>query len=250
MSDTSELVPFRARRAPNPLDPRNNADAFEMRLLLRSSDLSDALRLRHRAYADHGHVPHIDGAEYRDAHDDYPTTALFGAYDGGRLVACMRLCFSMPGNNLASLPCASYYPALAGVAANAPHGFVEVSRLAIEPGIGNTSYRATLYGFMVRAALAAARAAAVSRIVVATRPDWVATYKHLLSFEQIGEPALYPPGNMPITLLSGNLEDASKRAFMRNRFFRVSDGDIADMRHLLAPLLTTPSAPTARRREG
>jgi N-acyl-L-homoserine lactone synthetase len=237
MSDTSELVPFRARRAPNPFDPRNNADAFEIKLLLRPSDFSDALRLRHRAYADHGHVPHIDGAEYRDAHDDYPTTALFGAYDGGRLVACMRLCFSMSGDALAALPCAPYYPALAGIAANAPHGFVEVSRLAIEPGIGNTSYRATLYGYMVRAALAAARAAGVSRIVVATRPDWVATYKHLLSFEQVGEPALYPPGDMPITLLSGNLEDASKRAFMRNRFFRVSDDDIAHMRRLLEPIL-------------
>lgn len=247
MSETSELVPFRARGAFN---PRNKTDEFEISLLRRPAELSEAFRLRHRAYAEQGHIPSVEGAEYRDAHDSYATTAIFGAYDGGRLVACMRLCFSMPGDDLASLPCAPYYPALAGIAANAPHGFVEVSRLAIEPGIGNTSYRATLYGYMVRAALAAARAAGVSRIVVATRPEWVATYKHLLSFEQVGEPALYPPGNLPITLLSGNLVDASKRAFMRNRFFRVSDGNIAHMRRLLGPILhpCQPAVATASTR--
>lgn len=245
MSDTSELVPFRAPRAPNPLDPRNNADAFEMRLLLRPTDVSEALRLRHRAYAEHGHLTPTEGVEYRDAHDAYATTAQFGAYDAGRLVASMRVCFSFPGDDLTSLPCAPYYPALAAIAADAPHGLVEVSRLAIEPGIGNTSYRATLYGFMVRAAFATASAAGVSRIVVATRPDWVPTYKHLLSFEQVGEPALYPPGDMPITLLSGNLEDASKRAWMRNRFFRVTGHDIAHMRRLLGPVFHPNTAPAA-----
>lgn len=237
MSDTSDLVPFRARRALNPLEVRNNPDAFDMRLLLWPGDISEALRLRHRAYASQGHVPLVKDAEYRDTHDDYSSTAIFGAYDAGRLVASMRVCFSLPGDGLASLPCAPYYPALATLAANSPNGLIEVSRLAIEPGLGNTSYRATLYGFMVRAALAAARAASVSRIIVATRPDWVATYKHLLSFEQVGEPALYPPGDMPITLLVGNLEDAAKRAWMRNRFFRVSDDDIAHMHQVLAPVL-------------
>lgn len=237
MNDTSELVPFRARRAPIPLDPSNTAVVFEMRLLFKPADISEALRLRYRAYASQGHIPMVDDAEYRDAHDDNPSTATFGAYDRGRLVASMRVCFGLPGDGLSSLPCAPYYPALAGLVSNAPNGLVEVSRLAIEPGIGNTSYRATLYGFMVRAALASARAAGVSHILVATRPDWVATYKRLLCFEQVGEPALYPPGDLPITLLAGNLEDASKRAWMRNRFFRVGDEDIAHMRRLLGPVL-------------
>ncbi len=192
----------------------------------------------------------VDDAEYRDAHDDNQSTATFGAYDKGCLVASMRVCFGLPGHGLASLPCAPYYPALAGLVSSATHGLVEVSRLAIEPGIGNTSYRATLYGFMVRAALAAARAAGVSHILVATRPDWVATYKHLLSFEQVGEPAFYPPGDMPITLLAGNLEDASKRAWMRNRFFRVGDAEIAHMRRLLGPVLKTPPAAAVRRCDG
>lgn len=237
MSTACKLVPFPARGAPNPLNSYSDADEFDIHLLRRPAELSEALRLRHRAYAEQGHIPRVEGAEYRDAHDSYDTTALFGAYDSGRLVATMRVCFSLPGDGLTSLPCAPYYPELSRLAAHSPNGIVEVSRLAIEPGIGNTSYRATLYGYMVRAALAAARAAGVSRIVVATRPDWVATYKHLLSFEQVGEPALYPPGDLPITLLSGNLDDATRRAWMRNRFFRVGEGDVAHMRRMLSPIL-------------
>ena len=238
MSDTSELVTFRARRSPDAIDPRNNADAFEAKVLFDPKLSTDAYRLRHRAYADQGHIPLVPDAEYRDPHDALPTTALVGGFDRGRLVACMRLCFALDPADLTPLPCAPYYPALSGLAANAPHGIVEVSRLAIEPDLGNTSYRTTLYGFMVRSAFAAARAAGVSRIVVATRPEWVSTYKHLLSFDQVGEPALYPPGNMLITLLAGNLEDAAKRAWMRNRFFRISDREMAHMSQMLAPVLS------------
>ena len=198
--------------------------------------------MRHLAYASQGHIPLVAGAEYRDAHDDQPTTVIFGAYAAGRLLGSMRLCFDLGNDYKTALPCAPYYPALADLAAVSPNGLVEVSRLAIEPDIGNTSYRTTVYGFMVRSAFAAARAAGVSQIIVATRPDWVATYKHLLAFDQIGAPAPYPPGDLAITLLAGNLEDAAKRAWMRNRFFRVSDDDLAHMRGLLEPLLNARAA--------
>jgi hypothetical protein len=245
MSDKSELVPFRLRRAPSPHDPRNNADAFDIRLLSRRPELAEAFRLRHRAYANQGLITPADGEEYRDAHDDLPTTAIFGGFDNGRLVASMRLCFSLPGDDLSSLPCAPYYPALVDLKSKASNGLAEVSRLCIEPEIGNTSYRATLYGFMVRSAFAAARAAEVSAIVVATRPDWVSYYKHLLSFEQVGVPALYPPGGIPITLLAGHIDQASRRAQMRNRFFRVSDEDVGRMQRMLAPVLEPESAALA-----
>ena len=68
-------------------------------------------------------------------------------------------------------------------------------------------------------------------------PDWVAYYKHLLSFEQVGVPALYPPGGIPITLLAGHIDQASKRAQMRNRFFRVNDEDVGRMRRMLASII-------------
>jgi N-acyl-L-homoserine lactone synthetase len=251
MSDDIELLPLRQRRSTSPDNPRTNIDAFQICRLQSAADRSAAFRLRHSAYASQGHIPMVDGAEYRDAHDDHPATVVFGAYGAGRLLGSMRLCFSLSNDHLSSLPCAPYYPALADLAAVSPNGLVEVSRLAIEPAIGNTSYRTTVYGFMVRSAFAAARAAGVSQIIVATRPDWVATYKHLLAFDQIGEPAPYPPGELAITLLAGNLEDAAKRAWMRNRFFRISDEDLAHMRSMLASIIdparsTIPGAATPR----
>jgi hypothetical protein len=237
MNSKSDLLPFPSRRTPNALDPRNNADAFEIRLLSDRAEISAALRLRQRAYAAQDLIPQDSGAEYRDAHDLLPTTAIMGGFDQGTLVASMRLCFSFPGDDLSTLPCASHYPALWKFKDNARGGLVEVSRLATEPDTGTTSYRATLYGFMVRSAFAAARAAGVSCVVVATRASWVPYYKHLLQFEQVGDPAFYPPGNIPITLLAGQIEQASRRAELRNRFFRVTDEDVARMNRMLAPIL-------------
>ncbi|MCU0953662.1 MAG: autoinducer synthase [Hyphomicrobium sp.] len=246
MNVKSELLAFPTRRAPNADDPRNNADAFEIRLLSDRADISGALQLRHRAYASQDLIPRQDAAEYRDDHDLLPTTAIMGGFDQGSLVASMRLCFCLPGDDLSTLPCASYYPALSELGKNARGGLVEVSRLATEPDVGTTSYRATLYGFMVRSAFAAARAAGVSAVVVATRGNWVPYYKHLLQFQQVGEPAFYPPGNIPITLLAGKIEQASRRAELRNRFFKVSEDDVARMRRMLAPvLLPEPAAAVA-----
>ncbi len=153
----------------------------------------------------------------------------------------MRLCFCLPQHPLSTLPCAPYYPNLASLKEGPNRGLMEVSRLAIEPSIGNTSYRTTLYGFMVRSAFAAAWAAEVSTILVATLPDWVTYYKHLLGFEQVGLPALYPPGDLPITLLAGSLEEAGRRVNVRNRFFRNTDTELARMRQALRPILELPA---------
>ncbi len=242
----SAPIPFRPRRETSQPAHPNGTDEFEIRLLSRTSDISEALRLRRRAYADQGYVPNIPDAEYRDVFDGMPTTAIFGSYDDGRLVGTMRMCFSLPDRDLSALPCSPYYPALGALKLAAPNGLVEVCRLGIEPAIGNTSYRATLYGFMVRSAFAAARAADVSTIVVATRPDWVPYYKHLLRFVEVGEPALYPPGGIPITLLAGHIDQASARARMRNRFFHTSEEDITRMRGMIAPLLAPVTAAVAR----
>jgi N-acyl-L-homoserine lactone synthetase len=220
-----------------------NAKSFELRILEGEADIREALRLRGRAYSSIGYgIEPIDG-EYRDDFDALSTTVLFGAYDQERLVGCVRLCFAHPGQSLSSVPCAAYYPALNEVHRQQPHGLVEISRLSIEPGLSNISYRTTLYAFLVRASLTGALAAGVSMLLVATRPEWVRFYHYMLGFRQIGEPALYPPGDFKITLLGGSLEQARMRQRLQNRFFKITPDEIASMKDAITAALNRVTLP-------
>jgi len=227
----SQTLAFRPRQDSLPTDEgswHGDAKSFELRILDNDSAIREALTLRGRAYSAIGYDIEKSDSGYSDRFDDLPTTVLLGAYDGLRLVGSVRLCFSQP-HSLASIPCAAYYPALKDVQRKQSHGLVEVSRLAIEPDLNNMSYRTTLYAFLVRASLTVALAARVSMLLIATRPDWVKFYTYMLGFQQIGEPALYPPGDFKITLLGGSLEQARMRQRLQNRFFKITEEEIASM---------------------
>lgn len=246
----SQPLAFRPRQDTLPTEEgswHGDTKSFELRILDKPADIREALLLRGRAYAGVGYDVNCGNGEYRDQFDDMPTTVLFGAYDQDRLVGCVRLCFSHSGQSLSTLPCASHYPALEDVQPEQPRGLVEVSRLSIEPGLNNMSYRTTLYAFLVRASLTGALAAGVSMLLVATRPDWVRFYTYMLGFRQIGEPAHYPPGDFKITLLGGSLEQAQMRQRLQNRFFKISDVEIASMTRAIAPAMARSTAPSVLR---
>jgi N-acyl-L-homoserine lactone synthetase len=220
-----------------------NAKSFELSILEGEADIREALRLRGRAYTAIGYdIDQVDG-EYTDHFDALPTTVLLGAYDQKRLVGCVRLCFASPKQPLSNLPCAAYYPALTDIHHQQPHGLIEISRLSIEPGLNNMSYRTTLYAFLVRASLTAALAAGVSMLLVATRPEWVRFYRYMLGFQQIGEPALYPPGDFKITLLGGSLEQARMRQRLQNRFFKITPDEVASMKNAITTALNRGTVP-------
>lgn len=235
----SQTLAFRPRQDSLPTEEgswHGDAKSFELRILDNENAIREALRLRGRAYTAIGYdIEKADG-EYSDRFDELPTTVLLGAYDQDRLVGSVRLCFSLP-QSLSTLPCADYYPALKDTHRSQSRGFVEVSRLSIEPDLNNVSYRTTLYAFLVRASLTAAMAAGVSMLLIATRPDWVKFYTYMLGFQQIGEPALYPPGDFKITLLGGSLEQARMRQRLQNRFFKITDEEIASMQTAIAPAM-------------
>jgi N-acyl-L-homoserine lactone synthetase len=244
----SKPLAFRPRQDSLPPEGgswHGDAKSFELRILDGKTEKREALLLRGRAYSAIGYDIEQAGEEYTDHFDALPTTVLLGAYDGERLVGCVRLCFSHARQALSTLPCAAYYPALKDVHRQQAHGLVEVSRLSIEPGLNNMSYRTTLYAFLVRAALTAAMAAGVSMLLIATRPDWVKFYRYMLGFQQVGEPALYPPGDFKITLLGGSLEQAQMRQRLQNRFFKITSEEIVSMKLAITPALTrsVPAAP-------
>ena len=235
----SQTLAFRPRQDSLPTEEgswHGDAKSFELRILDNENAIREALRLRGRAYTAIGYdIEKADG-EYSDRFDELPTTVLLGAYDQDRLVGSVRLCFSLP-QSLSTLPCAAYYAALKDMHRTQSHGFVEVSRLSIEPDLNNMSYRTTLYAFLVRASLTAALAAGVSMLLIATRPDWVRFYRYMLGFQQIGEPALYPPGDFKITLLGGSLEQARMRQRLQNRFFKITEEEVASMQSAIMPAL-------------
>ncbi len=209
-----------------------------MRIVTTEAGRRALFALRFRAYEEFmTSADPIVNAEYHDQFDDLSTTIQIGAFDDGRLVGGLRLCFTRPGESLATLPCADYYPALQAIKRSARSSLVEVSRFSIEPDISNTSYRTTLYASLVRASLMAAQAAEVSMILVGTRTDWVRFYKYMLGFELIGEPALYPPGDEKIALLGGSLAQAQLRQRMQNKFFRISAEEVESMHRALLPIL-------------
>ena len=241
----SQTLAFRPRQDSLPTEEgswHGDAKSFELRILDNENAIREALRLRGRAYTAIGYdIEKADG-EYSDQFDELPTTVLLGAYDQDRLVGSVRLCFSLP-QSLSTLPCAAYYAALKDMHRTQSHGFVEVSRLSIEPDLNNMSYRTTLYAFLVRASLTAALAAGVSMLLIATRPDWVRFYRYMLGFQQIGEPALYPPGDFKITLLGGSLEQARMRQRLQNRFFKINDEEIASMKTAITSALARTVQP-------
>ena len=210
---------------------------FELRVLSPGADRAEVFALRYRAYRDAWCIP-IDKSEtFSDRHDSLSSSALIAAYDGNACVGALRVCFSHPGETHLALPCASYYPAVKELKRTSAGSLVEMSRLAIEPTISNTSYRTTLYASLVRAGFMAAQAAEVSMILIATRPEWVRFYKYMLGFKSIGQPAIYPPGDVPIVLLGGSFSEAQKRQRAQNAFFKITAEEIASMKAAIAPAL-------------
>jgi hypothetical protein len=216
---------------------------FEIRLLDCERDRRDIFALRYRAYRSAEHICDIDSGEYTDAHDALSSSVILAAYDHNTCAGALRVSFSMPWQPLETLPCAPYYSGVEHLKREAKGGLVEMSRLAIEPSLTNTSYRTTLYASLVRAGFLAAQAARVSMILVATKPEWVRFYEYMLGFKRIGEPAFYPPGNIPIALLAGSLELAQKRQRAQNAFFKVATDEIASMRAAIAPALAPVEEP-------
>ena len=215
--------------------PAFHCGAFELRIVTDAAGRSACYELRLRAYWQYLRSDELpSGAEYKDRFDDLPTTLLMGAYDGDRLVASMRLCFSRPWDSLSTLPCAAYYPDLRPLKTQSRGALMEVSRVAIDPAITNTSYRTTLYASLVRLGLIAAEAADVSTILLATQATSEHFYRYMLGFERIGEPALYPPGDFKISLLGGAMSQARLRQKMQNSFFRITPEEVVRMRSALA----------------
>ena len=237
MTDPITFVPRQTAALPG-----STKFPFDIRVLTRDSDRAEIFGLRYRAYREAWGIPADATEQFSDPFDALDTSLLLAAYDAGACIGALRICFSLPGQTAATLPCAALYPGVADVKRKAAGPLIEISRLSIDPVITNTSYRTTLYASLVRAAFIAAQAAHVSTILVAAKADYVRFYQYMLGFKTIGEPAIYPPLTGPVALLGGSIGEAHKRQKAQNAFFKITDDEIASMRAAIEPALAVPVA--------
>lgn len=214
---------------------------FDIHVITDPENRDDAYALRYRAYHASGILDDDASSQFHDRADRFASTAVVIAYDKGKCVGTVRICFSHPWLPVSTLPCAPYYPALKDIKRSAAGALVEVGRMAIDPDITNTSYRTTLYAALVRAGFIAAQAGGASYVLVTAKESGVAFYKAMLGFKVVGEPAHYPPGDIPITLLVGTIGDAQLKQRAQNAFFRITLDEIGSMRAALGPALARPS---------
>jgi N-acyl-L-homoserine lactone synthetase len=197
----------------------------------------DAFALRHRGYAHAGLISPSPWGIYTDAYDELPTTLVAALFRRGAAIATLRLSFYVPGAAEPVLPCEKVYPEVAGIKANASGLVVELSRLAIDPAITNTRYRARVYAAAIRAGVSACIALDAKHLLVATQTKWKAFYEHVMGFEVAGAAQFYPPGDVPVVLLERALDEGLKRRIAKNMFFKIDEAELLDLRTRLPMLL-------------
>lgn len=200
----------------------------------------EAFALRHRGYVDAGLIEASPFGIYTDPYDDLPTTLIAGLFRRGACIATLRLSFYTPGAADPTLPCEKVYPEVAALKANASGLVVELSRLAIDPSIKNTRYRARLYAAAIRAGVSACLAVDAKHLLVATQTKWRSFYEHVMDFKVAGPAQFYPPGDVPVVLLARELDEGLKRRIAKNIFFKIDPTELADLRARLPGLVRLP----------
>ncbi|MCC7253704.1 hypothetical protein [Hyphomicrobium sp.] len=197
----------------------------------------DAFALRYRGYVHAGLISPSPFGIYTDAYDDLPTTVVAALFRRGACIATLRLSFYAPGMAAPTLPCEKVYPEVADIKAKAEGPVVELSRLAIDPDITNTRYRARLYAAAIRAGVSACLAMDAKHLLVATQTKWRRFYEHVLNFEVAGPAQLYPPGDVPVVLLARALDADLKRRIANNMFFKIDAAELEDLKIRLPQLV-------------
>jgi N-acyl-L-homoserine lactone synthetase len=202
----------------------------------------DAFALRHRGYVDAGLIEPSPFGIYSDTYDELPTTVVAALFRRGACIATLRLSFFAPGTTGPTLPCEKVYPEVEGIKERASGLVVELSRLAIDPEITNTRYRARLYAAAIRAGISACIAMDAKELLVATQTKWLSFYQHVLDFKPVGPPQFYPPGDVPVVLLSRALDENLKRRVAKNMFFKLDPAELEDLKTRLPALIGTSLA--------
>lgn len=188
--------------------------------------------LRAEAFRESGWIDGDDTA-FSDEFDALPTAILIAATSRGRLVGTIRVSVTGADGSV-SMPCEQEFPEkLAAIRSEGRGRLAEFCRIAVDPAITNSSFRATLYGSLVRSGMLVACAADVNYAFAAVHARISRFYQHMFGFTRLAKSEAYGIINQPTQLLGLEFQALVRRSSERNGFFHVSPQEIAlARRHL------------------
>jgi len=205
--------------------------------------------LRYRAFTEIGVIDEREDGLFSDAYDDLATTWNIGAFEGETCIGSLRLTFGNSGRTRPTMPCQEVFlPEIASLQGRGYCKLVEFTRMAVAPGLTNTSFRATLYGSLVRAGMMIAQAGAADYALMSAHPDRTRFYKTMCGFEVIAHADDYPGINAPAVLLGRDFRVLEQRRTSRNPFFNFTAAEVASARAAMrSASISAPSAELALR---
>ena len=210
---------------------------LQVKVVSEPEELRAALGVRYRAYQADNLIPPSETGIYSDKYDEMGSTLQLAVTDERGIVGTLRLCFSVGPGSTGTMPCAAVYPEVALIRQEVKGPIVELSRLAIDPSITNTSYKTTLYAALVRAGLEALHASGARIVFLAARATSLNFYERILGFKVAAEPRFYPPGNIPITLTTLDMR-ALNYALLRNKFFKTTANNSGDLQQRIEEIIS------------
>ncbi len=201
-----------------------------LRIFGHRSDRQEIYALRYRAYHEADLIDTSSRRAFSDAYDDLHTTKTVGAYYNDICVGSLRLAFGEGGADIPTMPCQAVFADVPQLSSATTGKIVEFTRLVVDPAITNNSLRSTLYGALVRGGMIVCNAGDADFAAIAVLPKMMKFYKFMCGFEYIAGPRPYPGVTMSTNLMGRGFRGLDARRSDRNRFFTITDAELAAAR--------------------
>ena len=210
--------------------------AMDLRIFSNATDRRDIYELRYRAYIESGLIEAQEDRAFSDRFDDLPSSYSIGAYSKGVCIGSLRLAFGDSNSADATMPCQNVFGDIDDLGAPCPGRLVEFNRMVVAPEITNASFRATLYGTLVRTATILSKAGKADFALIAVDPKMMKFYSVMCGFKFIAGPRAYPGLTIKVSLMGRDFSKLEERSTLRNAFFSFSEADVAAARAVFLPV--------------
>lgn len=210
--------------------PRSGA--IDIVVLASTAEATDVFRLRARAATARNGIE-ASPDQFADASDRERTTHQICLRRDEACIGAVRISLGFGARGPQGLPSSRHCPEVANIARNRRKRIVEISRLAVDPGIASLPLRTSLFATLVRAAYSATLAVEATDVLISAPAHSTRLYERLAGCVRIGTPASHTPGELEMALLWVTMAHLKRRQATCNSFFRIAEPEVKDMRRAL-----------------